>query len=492
MKKALFVILLALMSVSVFARERDKSDKERIYKKYSHFSLAFRGGATLLDGDVSQAYNEILPKSNLLWTLGGQVAWDLNQFWGLNFDYTYSPYGGVYVNKGQAYSFIGRCSEGILGTQINLANLFAPYRKRAIFNAYLNLGMGLSFYTVDKYKDIESDAKDLKKTTPDETVEQNRAVSFPIGLSFEFNPIKQLSIFLQADYRLHNKDNFEGDTFRGGQNDNFLAGSVGLRYKIGNYKKKDHVRNIGGLLRLDVEDENDKLLARVSSLESKMDSLSQLHDHYQVENEQRLNYYDRVFTIDEDGDGIPDVYDQSPGTPPGVLVDKYGVPIDSDHDGTPDYLDRCPDVPGVQENHGCPRRINDYHNTDEPIFARTVMRGEDSFPIGGYELEGDNPSLNNVVRVLLRNPDYKVNIVGYSDNIGEDSYNMQLSLKRAQSVEKYLLRKGSSKSQIGEVKGLGSINPVADNKTREGRALNRRVEITIIQHDGVTDTQVVK
>ena len=67
---------------------------------------------------------------------------------------------------------------------------------------------------------------------------------------------------------------------------------------------------------------------------------------------------------------------------------------------------------------------------------------------------------------------------GHTDSIGTDKYNMALSLRRANAVKAYLISKGVDADKI-KVEGRGESEPVATNKTREGRALNRRVEIVV-------------
>jgi len=69
--------------------------------------------------------------------------------------------------------------------------------------------------------------------------------------------------------------------------------------------------------------------------------------------------------------------------------------------------------------------------------------------------------------------------VGHTDNVGSDVYNQKLSVKRAESVKAYLVSKGIEKNRI-YTEGKGEKQPVADNKTTEGRAKNRRVEIEVV------------
>ena len=69
--------------------------------------------------------------------------------------------------------------------------------------------------------------------------------------------------------------------------------------------------------------------------------------------------------------------------------------------------------------------------------------------------------------------------VGHTDSTGPDSHNQKLSVRRADSVKNFLVEKGVEKNRI-YTEGKGSTQPVADNKTREGRAKNRRVEVEVV------------
>ncbi len=86
--------------------------------------------------------------------------------------------------------------------------------------------------------------------------------------------------------------------------------------------------------------------------------------------------------------------------------------------------------------------------------------------------------LDKLVAYLKRNPNYKINIAGHTDNIGKEIDNNNLSKARAKVVADYLTENGINKANIKHF-GFGSLKPVATNSTEEGRQKNRRVEIII-------------
>ena len=90
------------------------------------------------------------------------------------------------------------------------------------------------------------------------------------------------------------------------------------------------------------------------------------------------------------------------------------------------------------------------------------------------------PVLDQAVKLLNDKPDVKVEIEGYTDYIGTEAYNQELSLDRAQTVKTYLVSKGIASSRLTTV-GYGKTNPVANNDTDEGRAMNRRIVFRIIK-----------
>ena len=96
-------------------------------------------------------------------------------------------------------------------------------------------------------------------------------------------------------------------------------------------------------------------------------------------------------------------------------------------------------------------------------------------------LSSSYPELERVAYLLNNYPKIaKVEIAGYSDNIGGDEYNKNLSFKRAEEVRNYLINKGVRSDRL-IANGYGESSPVGDNNTEEGRALNRRVEMKVLE-----------
>lgn len=95
-------------------------------------------------------------------------------------------------------------------------------------------------------------------------------------------------------------------------------------------------------------------------------------------------------------------------------------------------------------------------------------------------------NLNKIINIFKEYPDTNIGIYGYTDSKGADQYNLNLSDKRAQSVASYMTAHGISSSRL-TTKGFGKSDPIGDNNTDAGRALNRRVEFSIIANQKMID-----
>ncbi|NLI87376.1 MAG: OmpA family protein, partial [Bacteroidales bacterium] len=111
----------------------------------------------------------------------------------------------------------------------------------------------------------------------------------------------------------------------------------------------------------------------------------------------------------------------------------------------------------------------------------TIMRNV-FFETDSYELLPESTvELDRVVETLSQNPTIKVEIGGHTDNQGAPDYNQKLSERRAKSVVDYLLSKSVSPERVSW-KGYGESQPVAPNSSTEGRAMNRRTELKILEN----------
>jgi len=219
---------------------------------------------------------------------------------------------------------------------------------------------------------------------------------------------------------------------------------------------------------------------------------------------------------DRDGDAIWDHEDKCPDEPEDYdgHLDEDGCPdYDRDKDLIEDSKDLCPDEPEdrdeFQDEDGCPDTDNDgdgildkddgcpnepetmngYLDTDgcpdsgpsgvDIARDQILIKEKILFDTGRSSIKRvSHGILNAVVAVLADYPKIEVRIEGHTDSQGGASTNQRLSERRAGSVRKYLISQGVAESRLTS-KGFGEDKPIDTNRTRSGRANNRRVEFHI-------------
>lgn len=225
--------------------------------------------------------------------------------------------------------------------------------------------------------------------------------------------------------------------------------------------------------------------------------------------------------LDNDADGIEDDDDECPNDPEDVdqFLDGDGCPdTDNDADGVLDADDQCAleseDRDGFQDEDGCPEADNDedgiadgLDNCPNEPEDRDDFEDDDGCPEPGpdaavvtvtdtriliseriyFDFDTDVirsvslPLLNQVAEVIGDLPsNRRIRVEGYTDSEGDAQYNLDLSYRRARAVVEYMVGRGVPRPRIDYV-GYGIENPVAPNDSPEGRALNRRVEFTILE-----------
>jgi outer membrane protein OmpA-like peptidoglycan-associated protein len=220
---------------------------------------------------------------------------------------------------------------------------------------------------------------------------------------------------------------------------------------------------------------------------------------------------------DRDGDGILDHLDKCPDDPEDLdgFEDEDGCPeLDNDRDNIPDVDDLCPDVPedadGFEDEDGCPDLDNDqdmitdrddrcpneketYNNVDDKdgcpdrgVVIDKVSVLEVLKPIN-FEYDRDVIKrdsyyiLDAVVAAMQGNLDIQlIEVSGHTDEQGDDAYNLDLSIRRAASVVRYLTGKGVDPKRL-ESQGYGETQPKDPGHTQAAYAVNRRVEFIILK-----------
>lgn len=176
---------------------------------------------------------------------------------------------------------------------------------------------------------------------------------------------------------------------------------------------------------------------------------------------------------DTDGDGILDKDDKCPYLAGPIKND--GCPYqDTDNDGVLDKDDKCPNTPGPVENQGCPV----IEQAEQEILKTAFDNLE--FETGKDIIKAASiPSLTELATVLVKKTDWKLQISGHTDNVGNDQNNLVLSKKRAESVKNFLISQGVDAKRLNALY-FGETMPIETNDTPEGRQKNRRVEMTVV------------
>lgn len=177
---------------------------------------------------------------------------------------------------------------------------------------------------------------------------------------------------------------------------------------------------------------------------------------------------------DKDNDGVLDKDDKCPSV--AGPKENAGCPWpDTDGDGVLDKDDKCPKVKGTLANNGCPevtteviKKLNDFSKSILFDTSKATIKAEST------------AKLDEIVKVMNEYSNANFKLEGHTDSTGNAAKNLQLSKDRAAAVKDYLIAKGVSADRLSS-EGYGITKPIASNKTVEGRAQNRRVEIIVVK-----------
>ncbi|WP_312332751.1 OmpA family protein [Sphingobacterium sp.] len=267
----------------------------------------------------------------------------------------------------------------------------------------------------------------------------------PLDMGFKFAVAKGINFELGYQLNWVNQ-NFDG--IQGGQykNDLFTYIHGGLEFALGNGSKP-------------ALNNSNPVATLVNDYTLKYDDLKAQNDALNAKNQALQNQLDGLNSDlkDDDGDGVANKYDKCPGTPSGVQVDGAGCPIVVKNET------RVVEKVVVTE-------------ADRKVVADAIKNLE--FDLGKATIRPTSYATLNKVAELLIEKNFSLKLAGHTDNTGSRELNMRLSKERAESVKAYLVSQGANASRI-EATGYGPDQPIASNKTADGRQQNRRVEFTL-------------
>jgi len=348
---------------------------------------------------------------------GGFIELTGNPLWGIGVEFMYL----IENHKEAPRSFEGSIGDLTLYGSFNLSNLLAKYRSPGWqkFNVYALAGGGYSFYSGDLYK--KNGQKRGEYSNPNEFCLQPFVVT--AGGLLEYDISKHFALGLQGKSRIHALEDYVGKS--GGRL--ILDANLLLRYKFGGEK---NVRNVA------LVNYEPKVVASGGGIDQQ--ALAALAKKL----ENRLNEQDGV---------IKKLQDQLKNTQDTL-------------DAVKDRLDKMDKYL---------RNMGQNNPTNGVNFSRI------EFDLGKNVVKSAYyPALDGVVSLVKQYPDWVLLLKGYTDSTGSAAGNLRLSKERANSVKSYLVKKGASANNI-QAEGYGQANPIGDNNTAKGRAMNRRVEIEL-------------
>lgn len=397
--------------------------------------------------------------------------------------------------------------DGALHVTVNINEIFAAYNDKRLFNFYLYTGAGISSF--------KSYLETLEPHLPYEKYNE-RKYSFvlPIGAGASIRVSNAVSVNLEyADRTVFNPTLLDFTDGGNMNNDHYSYASAGVQIKLGvkdtdgdgvrdkddkcpetfgKYQlagcpdkdndgiadKEDACPGVAGLAEFKgcPDTDGDGIPDKDDACPDKAGK-KELNGCPDKDKDGIADKDDRCPDVaglkelagcpDRDGDGVADIDDLCPDVK--GLAQFAGCP-DTDGDGIPDNTDPCPDVAGVAANKGCPEVVKEI----VVLLQKTVLFGSDQSTV----LTKSYSDLDEIAEYLKANPGVSVSVSGFADNRESEAYNLRLSEKRSESVIRFLNKKGADTSKIEKLY-FGKDNPVADNSTAAGRALNRRVEIKI-------------
>jgi outer membrane protein OmpA-like peptidoglycan-associated protein len=475
-----------------------KDIKPSIFKKLfnEHLSIGINSGKSNYVGDLN---NNSRWNSHFERSISGVIGYQISPVFGVRIQYIN---GSLSTTSENEYHKALSAKYWDCGYQVivNLNNLISNFNPNRFLNLYIFSGPSLvSYHSIVKNKD-ESRFRETVGRTNELLVILGAGASMRLHRNLDLN-IEYANHLSTSDDRLDFNDQLK-------KKDKFSYASVGLTYKFmgsdkdkdGMIDKRDLCPEILGKVEHDgCPDKDNDGIADKDDVCVDIAGIPQFKGCPDTDNDGITDNEDLCPSLagpkeqngcpDKDGDGIADKDDKCPdiiGT-----VELIGCP-DKDNDGVSDIEDRCPHIAGFIGLFGCPDRDMDgtADNDDQcpdlnglvankgcPMESESMVNKVIYFKNGKTNINSVySKGLEEISEIMKSNPNVKIIIEGHADSFGSENYNYMISEKRAANVMDYLTSKGIDKNRI-TFKSFGETKPAVDNKTRDGRNKNRRVEI---------------
>lgn len=426
------VLSLVGLSSQLFAQE-DAQTSESFSKKYFRtWSVGLNGGMlthytpfnSRTNGDFNTPYEN--------WGYGGYIKKQIVPGFGIQADFLAGKVGGANNVAGTKTTFTSRIDwSAAISGNFTVANL-SLNQKRNILSPYATIGAGY----------MSSSANTNDPRGGNTAYGENWFV--PVGAGFKLGISKGVNIDLGYTVNFMKDQNFDGVT--GGGNDRFSYAHAGLEIALGR-KGTSQLQNFSPIAALREESAAESAALKAALMSSEEKSLR--------EREAMAAKYAQEMG-DDDGDGVANKFDKCPGTPTNTVVDGAGCPL-----RTPQQIIKEKVI--ITE---ADRKV-----VDEAIKNLEFDLGKSTIRQKSY------PTLDRVAALLVEK-NFSLKLAGHTDNTGSMALNLRLSKDRAEAIKTYLVSQGANASRI-EATGYGPNQPIASNKTADGRQKNRRVEFTL-------------
>jgi len=321
---------------------------------------------------------------------------------------------------------------GALEGELTLANVNWLNRK-SLIQPYVSAGIGYIGYNT---------TLTLAGSGGEQVTDDQEKLFVPVGAGLRFNVSPVVSVNVAYTMNFVDADDVDG-YYYGPQNDKFSYANIGFEFALGpKSKPRLAVSNPVAAMQYDYMLKYKELSNELAAEKAKNSGI--------VESlKQEMN----AFMNDADRDGVSDYFDKCQGTPEGVKVDGAGCPLPAAKNVTTII---------TEEDR---RVVSEAIKNLEFDFGKATLR------------ESSLPALEKVAELLIQK-NFSLKLSGHTDDVGSADGNLRLSKARAESIKQFLVSKGANPSRI-EATGYGKTQPIASNKTEEGRQQNRRVEFTL-------------